>query len=48
MKTINLYYDGECPICHKYTLYLKIKEEYEFNILNIREHIKLIGKSYKI
>lgn len=42
MKIINLYYDGECPICHQYTLYIKIKREYEFNILNIREHIKKI------
>lgn len=42
MKIINLYYDGECPICHQYTLYMKIKEEYEFNILNIREHMEKI------
>lgn len=42
MKIINLYYDGECPICHQYTLYVKIKEEYEFNILNIRDYIEKI------
>lgn len=41
MGNLVLYYDGECPICKQYTLFLKIKKDYHLTLKNARESVEL-------
>jgi predicted DCC family thiol-disulfide oxidoreductase YuxK len=36
--TIKIYYDKDCPFCHKYTQFIKLKKEHNVYILNAREY----------
>ena len=35
---IKLFYDKECPFCNSYANYIKVKENYDLNLLNAREY----------
>lgn len=41
MGNLILYYDGECPICKRYALFLKIKKDHHLTIKNARESVEL-------
>ena len=40
---IKLFYDKECPFCNSYSNYIKLKEEYELELINAREQKKQIN-----
>lgn len=41
MQNLTLYYDGECPICKRYTMFLKLKKDYHLILKDARESIEL-------
>lgn len=41
MQSLTLYYDGECPICKRYTMFLKLKKDYHLILKDARESIEL-------
>lgn len=46
MKELTLLYDGECPICRQYSLYLELKKKYDIRIVNARSVPELIKQLY--
>lgn len=41
MQSLTLYYDGECPICKRYTMFLKLKKDYHLILKDARESMEL-------
>ncbi|MGB0990816.1 MAG: hypothetical protein ACPGUI_08355 [Halarcobacter sp.] len=39
---IEIYYDKECPFCNSYANYIKIKEDNELKLFNVRESKKQV------
>lgn len=44
-KTISIYYDGFCPVCTNYVAFQRIRAEFNFNLINIREN-PVVAKKY--
>ena len=42
-EIIDIYYDKECPFCKQYAKLIRLKESYEVNIYNAREHKETIA-----
>lgn len=41
---IILLYDGECPICQRYRDYVELRQKYNLQLYNAREHPELIKR----
>ena len=41
-KTINIYFDEECPFCRYYANYVKLKDNYDLHLFNARESLEKI------
>ncbi|OCL92998.1 DCC1-like thiol-disulfide oxidoreductase family protein [Arcobacter porcinus] len=37
-KLIEIYYDKDCPFCKRYADFLKLKDNFELNLINAREN----------
>ncbi len=37
MKKIKLYYDGDCPFCKEYSQYVKLKQQFDIELVNARD-----------
>jgi predicted DCC family thiol-disulfide oxidoreductase YuxK len=36
-KTIKLYYDGDCPFCKKYAIFVDMRKKFDIQLINARE-----------
>jgi len=36
-KKITIYYDGDCPVCHTFVHFLRLKEMYDLTLISMRE-----------
>lgn len=39
-----LLYDGECPICSRYSDYIRLRERYDLQLLDARQHLDLVER----
>lgn len=39
---ITVYYDGECPFCHRYVDFLQLKQHYTLSLKDARGHLEEI------
>ena len=42
MSKITLYYDGDCPICNQFKLYVSLRKKFEIDLKNAREYRDLM------
>lgn len=47
MPKITLYYDGECPICNQFKLYIDLRKKFDVELKNAREYREMMVQYQK-
>lgn len=42
MPKIILYYDGDCPICNQFKMYVDLRRKFDIELKNAREYLELM------
>lgn len=43
MRTLKLIYDGECPFCSKFVTLMRLREEFNVELINARENRNVLS-----